>query len=81
MHDKTQALEMIHTSFPNAVIDEQFEERLEYKIPQSDIKSLADCFAMLEKGELSLLAYIFFVEKLDYIPTNNMILWIFIPGL
>ncbi|KAK3894585.1 hypothetical protein Pcinc_001659 [Petrolisthes cinctipes] len=51
MRDKTQALEMIHETFPNAVLDEQFEERLEYKIPQRDVKSLANCFAMLENAK------------------------------
>lgn len=40
-------------SFPNAELDEEFGELLHYKIPQSDIKSLADSFAMLEKGKLT----------------------------
>ena len=44
---------MVLETFPNGVLDEEFEQRLEYKIPQSDIKSLAACFGMLENGKFS----------------------------
>lgn len=40
---------MVKQTFPNAVLDEQFEEHLTYKVPQHDISSLANCFEMLEK--------------------------------
>lgn len=43
--------DMIKDTFPNAVMDEQFGERVVYKIPQTDITSLAGCFSMLEKGK------------------------------
>ncbi|MPC24949.1 ATP-binding cassette sub-family A member 5 [Portunus trituberculatus] len=36
-------------TFPNAVLDEQFDERLIYKVPQTDVMSLALIFEMLEK--------------------------------
>lgn len=47
----TKVKEIIMNSFPNAELDEEFGELLHYKIPQSDIKSLADSFAMLEKAK------------------------------
>ncbi|KAK7082389.1 ATP-binding cassette sub- A member 5 [Halocaridina rubra] len=40
---------LVMDTFPNAVLDEQFEERITYKIPQADVTSLSGCFAMLEK--------------------------------
>lgn len=48
----TETKNIIMNSFPNAELDEEFGELLHYKIPQSDIKSLADSFAVLEKGKL-----------------------------
>lgn len=46
-----QLHDMIKETFPNAVLDEQFEERITYKIPQTDVTSLSGCFGMLEKGK------------------------------
>lgn len=47
----SQLQDKLKEMFPNAVLDEQFEERVIYKVPQTDITSLAGCFAMLEEGK------------------------------
>ena len=49
---KSEIKSLVITTFPSAVIDEEFEERIIYKVPQKDIKCLANCFSMLEKGKL-----------------------------
>lgn len=40
---------LVQETFPNAVLDEQFDERLIYKVPQTDVTSLALIFETLEK--------------------------------
>ncbi|XP_047474330.1 phospholipid-transporting ATPase ABCA3-like [Penaeus chinensis] len=47
----TETKKIIMNSFPKAELDEEFGELLHYKIPQSDIKSLANSFAVLEKAK------------------------------
>ena len=37
--------------FPDAVLLERFDERAQYKVPKSNVKSLAETFAALEKGK------------------------------
>lgn len=44
-----QVQQKVIETFPNATLDEQFEERLIYKVPQTDVMSLALIFEMLEK--------------------------------
>ncbi|KAB7495793.1 ATP-binding cassette sub-family A member 6, partial [Armadillidium nasatum] len=39
---------LIKKIFPNSIVDEEFEERIIFKIPQKDIKSLAEVFSLLE---------------------------------
>ncbi|XP_071532999.1 cholesterol transporter ABCA5-like [Panulirus ornatus] len=46
-----QLQDLVKETFPNAVLDEQFEERIIYKVPQRDVTSLAGCFGMLEKAK------------------------------
>ncbi|XP_068227005.1 cholesterol transporter ABCA5-like [Palaemon carinicauda] len=46
-----QMSQMVMEAFPNAHVDEQFEERIVYKIPQNDVTSLAGCFSMLEEAK------------------------------
>lgn len=48
---KNEMSHMVIEAFPNAVIDEQFEERIVFKIPQDDVTSLAGCFSMLEEAK------------------------------
>ena len=40
----------VRKAFPSAVLEEHFGHRVTYKIPLSDIKSLAKSFASLEQG-------------------------------
>lgn len=44
-----QVQQKVIETFPNAALDEQFDERLIYKVPQTDVRSLAVIFEMLEK--------------------------------
>nr|XP_053640029.1 cholesterol transporter ABCA5-like [Cherax quadricarinatus] len=46
-----QVHNIINETFPNAVLDEQFEEHITYKVPQHDISDLARCFMVLEKAK------------------------------
>ncbi|KAG0725814.1 ATP-binding cassette sub-family A member 5 [Chionoecetes opilio] len=39
----------VKDTFPNATLDEQFDERLIYKVPQTDVSSLGLIFEMLER--------------------------------
>ena len=49
--DSTNQMEkLVMETFPNAYIDEHFEERIVFKIPQQDVTTLAGCFSMLEEG-------------------------------
>ncbi|XP_042234666.1 cholesterol transporter ABCA5-like [Homarus americanus] len=48
MNDVTAMLKEV---FPRGVLDEQFGERIIYKVPQDDISSLSKCFEMLEKAK------------------------------
>lgn len=40
----------VTTSFPNAIPEEEFSDRLVYGVPQSTVESLANCFLDLENG-------------------------------
>lgn len=46
-----QVQQKVIETFPNAALDEQFDERLIYKVPQTDVRSLAVIFEMLEKSK------------------------------
>ena len=52
--DVSQGIERLHgyiqTLFPMATIAEQFSERVQYKVPKSEVQSLAKIFDALEKG-------------------------------
>lgn len=37
-------------SFPNAIHEEEFADRLVFEVPQSTVTSLANCFLILENG-------------------------------
>lgn len=50
MIEKVKAV--VQETFPNAILDEQFDERLMYKVPQTDVTSLALIFEILEKGKI-----------------------------
>lgn len=38
--------------FPNAVVMERFSERIQYKIPKSNVISLSRTFTLLEEGNV-----------------------------
>ena len=50
----------VKETFPNATLDEQFDERLIYKVPQTDVTSLALIFEMLEKSKATH-SFLFFI--------------------
>ena len=50
-----QKMERLHgyvrELFPEAVVTEQFSERVQYKIPKSNVEKLSTTFTMLEQGK------------------------------
>lgn len=40
----------VSTSFPEAIPEEEFADRLVFGVPQSTVESLAHCFLDLENG-------------------------------
>lgn len=50
--DMDDVKSFVLTSFPNAIPEEEFADRLVFGVPQSTVESLALCFLNLENGIL-----------------------------
>jgi len=48
--DMDDVKNFVVTSFPNAIPEEEFADRLIFGVPQSTVESLAHCFLNLENG-------------------------------
>lgn len=48
--DMDDVKNFVATSFPNAIPEEEFADRLVFGVPQSIVESLAHCFMNLENG-------------------------------
>lgn len=48
--DMDDVKNFVTTSFPNAISEEEFADRLVFGVPQSTVESLAHCFLNLENG-------------------------------